>query len=269
MGKEIDACSLSLQPCVEPVVTPHGVLYDKQVVIEYILTRKKELERGMREWEAQQTTEAETAAAQSEEKKQAQIDEFVARQEGLSQADLQQRAAASSSDNKKGASAAQYGRSLLNADEGRHAADMSFWVPQLTPEAKQTVEKPDMVVRCVVTNEPLRLKQLFPVKFTSMSDDGGPDVAKKANERYICPLSKKALSNIHPAAVLRPSGTVVSTRVVKDCVRKDMLDPFTDPPTPLKEKDIIPLRVEGTGFAGKTEEKALNVKAQIRPVARY
>lgn len=38
-----------------------------------------------------------------------------------------------------------------------------------------------------------------------------------------------------------------------------MLDPFTDPPTKLKEKDLIPLRVEGTGFAAKTDEKHLKV----------
>ena len=39
--KEIDACSLSLQACVDPVVTENGILYDKQVIVEYILSRKK------------------------------------------------------------------------------------------------------------------------------------------------------------------------------------------------------------------------------------
>ena len=39
--KEIDACSLSLQACVHPVVTENGILYDKQVIVEYILSRKK------------------------------------------------------------------------------------------------------------------------------------------------------------------------------------------------------------------------------------
>ena len=37
--KEIDACSLSLQPCADPVVTPQGVLYDRMVVVQYILDR--------------------------------------------------------------------------------------------------------------------------------------------------------------------------------------------------------------------------------------
>lgn len=47
------------------------------------------------------------------------------------------------------------------------------------------------------------------------------------------------------AQVLKPSGMVVSMRSVEKIIKKDMLDPFTEPPTTLKEKDIIPLRVEG------------------------
>ena len=53
---------------------------------------------------------------------------------------------------------------------------------------------------------------------------------------------------------------VVSTQVVKDFIKKDMLDPFTNPPAKLKERDLIPLRVEGTGFAGRTDAAALKVQ---------
>ena len=42
-----------------------------------------------------------------------------------------------------------------------------------------------------------------------------------AKERYICPLTKKPLSNIFPAAVLKPSGMVVSSQCVKDIIKKD------------------------------------------------
>ena len=57
-----------------------------------------------------------------------------------------------------------------------------------------------------------------------------------------------------------PSGMVVSSFCVNDFIKKEMLDPFTDPPTKLKEKDLIALRVEGTGFAAKTDTKALKVQ---------
>ncbi len=66
-----------------------------------------------------------------------------------------------------------------------------------------------------------------------------------------------------PATVLRPSGMVISTACVKDFIRSEMVDPFTDPPVRLKEKDLIALRVEGTGFAARTDEKALKVSTAM------
>ena len=65
------------------------------------------------------------------------------------------------------------------------------------------------------------------MKFHRAEEGGGPDVAKDASERYMCPLTQKALNNVNPAAVLRPSGTVVSIKCVEKIIRKDMLDPFT------------------------------------------
>ena len=89
--KEIDACSLSLQPCADPVVTPQGVLYDRMVVVQYILDRKREIERATREWEAQQAGDAADAAGAAAQAAEARAsEEFVARQEGLSAADLAQ-----------------------------------------------------------------------------------------------------------------------------------------------------------------------------------
>jgi nitric oxide synthase-interacting protein len=261
--KDIDACSLSLQPCADPVVTPQGVLYDKAVIFEYILERKKEIERALKAWEAQQAGVASDAAAAAQQAQDERIEEFVARQEGLSQKDL-----AARGEKRGGVSASTMGRCINNADTGTHAADTSFWVPQLTPQAKSTLDKPDTTVRCPITAQPLRLKQLYAVKFTRMDEGGKPDVARQSNERYMCPLTKTALNNVNPAAVLRPSGCVVSVKCVEKIIKKDMVDPFTEPPTSLKDKDIILLRVEGTGFAAKTDEKALKVTSKA-VVARF
>jgi len=255
--KDIDACSLSLQPCAEPLVTPAGVLFDKGVVIEYILTRKREIERETKAWEAQQASEASDEAAAAAAAQESRISEFVAQQEGLSQADLRARAGPG----KPVVTAASMGRTLV-ADSGVHAADTSFWVATNTPGAKTRVEKPDGVVRCPITNEPLRLKAMTNVIFTPAVEGATAAdlVGLTAKERYICPLSKKALTNANPATVLRPSGMVVSTQCVKDFIRAEMLDPFTNPPTKLKERDLIALRVEGTGFAARTDAKALKVE---------
>lgn len=260
--KDLDACSLSLQPCVHPVVTPNGVIYDKQVIIEFIISKKKELERAMRDWERQEAGEASAAATAEQEAHEARIEEFVAQQEGLSQADMQKRLEKSGGK----VTASTMGRKIVGDDHGKHASDMNFWVPTATPEAKVKVDKPDTTVRCPITGEPLRLKQLHAITFTPA--DGEDVLGKKSKDRYICPLSKKGLSNVNPATVLRPSGMVVASSCVKDFIKKEMLDPFTDPPCRLKEKDIIPLRVEGTGYAAKTADEVLSLKV-YKPVARY
>lgn len=267
--KDIDACSLTLQPCKEPVVTPRGVLYDRGAAIEYILARKKEIEAATKAYDAQEAAEAEEAAQLAAGARDSRIAEFVAQQEGLSQADLRARAASSGSGRSAGdggassrfVTGATMGRSLV-ADKGVHAADTSFWVATNTPGAKRKLDKPDSIVRCPVTGDPLKMNKMTAVVFTKADESDTADelAGKSAKERYICPLTKKALTNTNPATVLRPSGIVVSSACIADFIRKDMLDPFTDPPAPLREKDIIPLRVEGTGFAARTEERALKVQ---------
>lgn len=183
--KDIDACSLSLQPCVAPLVTPDGVVYEKEVVLEYILARKKEIEKATRAWEAQGASEASSAAADAAAANEVRINEFVARQEGLSQADLRARAVAATSGAAYGVDAGSHisgsgsvaittnrGGGIASvtrngvADHGVHAADSSFWVVGKTPDSKEKLAKPDGVVRCPVTNNPLRLKTMIAVRST-------------------------------------------------------------------------------------------------------
>ncbi|VDP28122.1 unnamed protein product [Heligmosomoides polygyrus] len=51
--KGFDCCSLTLQPCKNPVVTPNGYLFDREAVLEYILAQKKEIAKRTKEWEKQ------------------------------------------------------------------------------------------------------------------------------------------------------------------------------------------------------------------------
>ncbi|RYG66462.1 hypothetical protein EON64_09690 [archaeon] len=49
-------CSLSLQPSVEPVVTPSGRIYSRESMLEYLLAKSKELKQAQIEYEAQQVS---------------------------------------------------------------------------------------------------------------------------------------------------------------------------------------------------------------------
>ena len=127
----------------------------------------QELERELKAWEAQEAGAAAEAASEEQEAQRVRIDEFVAQQEGLSYArpartrpshhhgrplpqaltqawpcGLRRQSDISGRSGKSVATAATMGRSLLSADTGKHAADTSFWVPQLTPQARTTLKKP-------------------------------------------------------------------------------------------------------------------------------
>ena len=129
--KDLYVCSLSLQPCVDPVVTPSGVLYDKGVVLEYIIQRKRDIERETAAWQSQQSSDDAAAAGAAAAAQQARVDEFLAQQEGLSQSDLRERAQQASA---AGAVSTGANGRVLVADKGKHAADMNFWVPSATPQ---------------------------------------------------------------------------------------------------------------------------------------
>lgn len=51
--KEFDCCSLTLQPCRDPVVTLDGYLYDKEAILECLLHQKREIARKMKAFEKQ------------------------------------------------------------------------------------------------------------------------------------------------------------------------------------------------------------------------
>lgn len=125
----------------------------------------------------------------------------------------------------------------------------SFWIPSLTPEAKPTqIKQPDSKTYCPMSKKPLRIKDLIPVKFTVISNDNTPLVAKSGSERYKCAVTGDTLGNCVPSAVLRNTGNVVTMDCVEKLIKKDMLCPFTG--ATLKEKDIIHMQRGGTGFAG-------------------
>lgn len=75
--KDFDCCSLTLQPCRNPVITPDGYLYDKEAILECILHQKTEIARKTKEFEKQRKRiQAEESGKVSEEE-QAKLNSFV------------------------------------------------------------------------------------------------------------------------------------------------------------------------------------------------
>jgi nitric oxide synthase-interacting protein len=70
--KSFDCCNLTLQPCSIPVLTKEGYLFDKEAILQYIITKKNEYHRKLKEYEKQKQSDeqelADIAAAENKKK---------------------------------------------------------------------------------------------------------------------------------------------------------------------------------------------------------
>ncbi|XP_022194209.2 nitric oxide synthase-interacting protein homolog [Nilaparvata lugens] len=250
--KDFDCCSLTLQPCKDPVVTKDGYLFDKMAILEYIISKKREISKKMKEYEKQMTKEKSELAELAAAEKESQLKNFVKTEKNIVSTPVR----AFKSDSTLG------GPSVSNMTEGRDKHLPSFWIPSKTPEAKKTaVKKPESNVLCPMTGKPLKMKDLIDVKFTEVKDpDDKKSLILKKN-RYMCPVTHDILGNSVPCAVLRTTGDVVTVNCIEKIIKKDWTHPLTG--DKLTEKDIIYLERGGTGYS--TTNNGLEAKHE-RPV---
>lgn len=244
--KEFDCCSLTLQPCREPVVTPDGYIFDKESILEYILQQKKENTKRLKLWEIQRKKEEAAEEEQAKAEEEVKAKKFKATE----------------------GTPAHPGVPNPIPEETDHAStsslcfkrkNKSFWVPELseTAESDKITGKPSQKVLCPMSKKPLKLKDLMSVKFTPIvnDDDGTKIYAKKI--RYMDPITHDVLTNTTPCSFLKTSGNIHTMECVEQIIKKDWLDPLTG--KTVTEDDIIPLQRGGTGFAA-TNKGQLNAK---------
>ncbi|GAB5593130.1 hypothetical protein Unana1_08030 [Umbelopsis nana] len=134
----------------------------------------------------------------------------------------------------------------------------SFWLPSLTPSTDKTDEKeqPEKLHTLCVAAEPhpVTIKSLIAVKFTNEDE--------KSNHP-ICPACMKGLNNGTKISILRKCGHVICNKCIDSFVKKSQTCYVCEHKT--KEKDIIDMSAEGTGFASNSsmlEAKKFDVAFQ-------
>lgn len=144
--------------------------------------------------------------------------------------------------------------------DGKQAAPLpAFWLPSLTPSAKETVlEKPDSKTRNPMTGKPLSMKDLITVNFTHV-DATSKQAMVSREERYMCPVTRTVIKNSVPCVCLRPSGRVVTLECYTKLIEKDMIDPISG--EKLLLADIIQFKTEGTGFSSTSGESLVKKAA--------
>uniref|UniRef100_A0A915Q2M0 Nitric oxide synthase-interacting protein homolog n=1 Tax=Setaria digitata TaxID=48799 RepID=A0A915Q2M0_9BILA len=275
--KEFDCCSITLQPCRDPVISPYGYVFDREAVLEYYLEQKKENTRKLREWEKQCKKEGEEAEREKRLDEELKLKKFrevegtpahpgIKRDVDTNLPTISAGAAPSGSKVKrKIVESDRIDNKRLKEDEisnvaGEKAKEYpSFWIPQLNPTVEVKIEKPEQHVFCPLSGKPLKIKELMPVKFTVMPNDNRSVVARKV--RYMCPITHDALTNTTRCAYLKTSQSVVTMACVEKIIKKDMVDPLNG--KPMKESDIIELQRGGTGFASTNNVEAKLVRPQL------
>ena len=269
--KDWDCCSLSLQPCTDPVCTPKGVLYEREAIYEYILKEKTRIAQEMKAWESEQAKRPAEERIKRKLEEEERVRKFEESECGilpptkaqktqdgrpaggmltytpdfdtLGQKKLKDgvmRAKGNALGHKSLLEGARLSEvrlllpayfplppslflfvsfsrpflflpsflfsSFLRTDYARNvrksytmtqvAKDSCFWLPDTAPDAYvKDAQRPDEKVRCPISNEPLRLKDLTAVQFTKL--DESKDVTKNNsnhNERYMCPVIVACLS---------------------------------------------------------------------------
>lgn len=230
--KDFDCCCLTLQPCRNPVITKHGYLFDKESILEYILTKKREYSRKLKEYEKQKQKKEEQSQEQTVNEELKKLQNFLKGEKTIV----------------SNGSNATDGASVSNMKNGKDKVLPSFWIPSKTPEAKEiSLQKPDKTIYCPVSGNPLKVKDLIPVKFTQVQDpdDKRSLIVKQA--RYMCPITHDILGNNVPCAAIRTTGDIVTMECVEKLIKKDWINPLDN--SKLTPSDIIPLQRGGTGYA--------------------
>jgi nitric oxide synthase-interacting protein len=246
--KDFDACCLTLQPCKYPVITPDGYLFDKEAILQYILTKKKENARKAKEFE------------KNKKKNEKELQELAAAEE-RSKAEAfanHQKIIGSSSDKSEASSS----NTVSNMTQGRDKLLPSFWIPSETPASSKSLDlkKPETTVYCPMSGKPLKMSSLFDVIFTPIDKVATGDPNRK--ERYMCPVTHDILSNSTPCTFLKTSGSVVTSECVEKLIKKDMMDPVNG--MKLKETDLIPVQRGGTGYSSTNQLEASITKPSIQ-----
>ncbi|XP_029636612.1 nitric oxide synthase-interacting protein isoform X1 [Octopus sinensis] len=249
--KDFDCCSLTLQPCRNPVITPDGHLYDKEAILEYIIHKKKEIALKLKKYEKQKSkNEAE------------QLEIGQAEAESQKKAFMENEANPVKMINNSTEEASTSGStSISNMKQGKDKALPSFWLPCLTPSASASVmTKPDEKVRCPMSGKPIKLKDLIDITFTPINDRDTKTSLITKQARYVCAVSNDVLGNSVPCVALKTSGKVVTMECVEKIIKKDMIDPING--KKLTDKDIIRLQRGASGFSASGIQ--LDAK-EIRP----
>ena len=150
------------------MITASGVLFDKEAILQYIVQKKVDIMRKVKEYDKQLKSEQkefdELASAQQKDK----IDKFLKNEKSIVI-------------HKKEGEAK---KSVDVTSKKNSSKEINnFWIPSRTPAASASkLKKPDTNIYCPITGEIIKAKDLIPIKFTLIDPN---DKDKKLHSKEV------------------------------------------------------------------------------------
>ncbi|KAF8646656.1 hypothetical protein AX16_007154 [Volvariella volvacea WC 439] len=283
--RRFDACALCLNRARDPVACHEGHLFCKECVYTDLLAQKKDIKRQKDKLEALKKEAEEERERARQAARERVLRDFEKGQLGLSGGTGVTTSATNGEPRgtkrkfefdtstveglaREAEEAALQQIEKEQAEALRHKLP-DFWLPSLTPTYTSsgppkslTDVKVQTTCRGGDPRHSLALKNLIPVKFTMYSSSGSSKSAEstpaegeassskvaKEEPEPMCPSCKKKLSNNILLFLMKPCSHVTCKTCTDTLIRPSKQCVVCD--SQLKEKDIIELRREGTGFAG-------------------
>ncbi|KAJ1460125.1 hypothetical protein M885DRAFT_509859 [Pelagophyceae sp. CCMP2097] len=257
-------CSLSLQPAVDPVVTPSGHVYSRECLLEHMVAKTAQLRTQREDWEAQQRN-AVNDARKSELEREAQLRlEFErANDPRINNEATKKRSREEVLEDERAAIiseiTAPMATTAMVARTKEELKRTSFWLPEFTPgHAAEPVRAPEKRPPSPVTGQPLRSKDLVPIRLDA-STVAKADGSKEHDTKYLCHVSRNEITT-QPVVLIRSTGCVVLEDVAKKLgVFETKVCPITS--RPFKAKDVVKLEQGISAYSACGGEK-LKIKKQ-------
>ena len=208
-------CALSLEPCIDPVVSPSGHMYSKESILEYLLVKTQEIKKLQELYEIQQSKiERENSVLMASEQSNA-ITLFVKKEDGVI---ISSSSSSSNGIKRKEVASGGSGNGpvVVVSDELKKKAklvdetsieekranlkEVCPWIPQFTPAAPEAPIPKEAILQrpaSPCSGQPLRIKDLVPVNLVREAGDAGPGSRRMdsnaATVRYLDPVTKYAV----------------------------------------------------------------------------
>ena len=235
-------CCLCLKPAIDPVVSPSGHIYEKEVILQYILTKTQELKKQT--IKNPNNNNNLVLINKNEDSKQEEDKFKQKQQEFMNKADCIANKNILKEDEK---SYQTEERSKLIDDTDNEKKQVALkhanpFMPQFQPSSSTITPKNTSKQRpsSPMSGKPIRSKELISLNIEKET--------KNDDIRVVCSVSKKTITS-QKVIVIKSTGILMLKSVYIDLKLNESLQcPVTN--KKFKKSDVIELVRAGSGFAG-------------------